>query len=377
MSLQDKVEARLNTPTGKEPDGEYRARTSFDGTTGFIQTAGMATPPDHIALLEQFGYDPREVRIVGVVNQSRWQTYDERWLTAYKFAIAPAATAGIQEIIDLVGKKRPRKPQEPAGDAVYHWLAGDLQLGKIDGDGTEGIVTRYLASLDAGVAEFKRLRRTRAIGLVHLAWVGDCGEGNQSQNGRNMWRTSLTITEQYRLFRRLQLETINAFLPLAERIEGDTVNGNHDEVQRFQNTRPDDGHATEATIALADALTLNPASYGHVSLYVPSKDESTLTRDVGGTMMTHAHGHQWRKGQQFQWWSEQALNLHSPGAASFLIHGHTHEFEMKSKRDRTYICVPTFESESTYWRQTHGDVARPGAVSVVTRGVDWSDASIV
>lgn len=391
MSLDERVQERLHTPTIEEPKGQYVARTEYDGTSGYIQTPGLAQPPAYNELLELFGYDIREVKIVGVINQSRWQVitkrpetdelavtepYETRWLTAYKFAIAPAATSGMDDLIKLINKKRVRPVEGLHGDGVFHFLTGDLQLGKIDGDGTEGIVNRYLASVEAGVKRYRQIARTQSVGLVHLAWLGDCGEGNQSQNGRNMWRTSLTITEQYRLFRRLALHTIDAFLPYAAEIQADTVNGNHDDVQRFQMTRMDDGHATEAMVALNDGLALNPATYGKVKVFVPNLDEGTLTRDIGGTVITHAHGHQWRKGNQFTWWSEQALNLQSPGASSFLLHGHTHEFDMKSKRDRTYICVPTFESESTYWRQLHGDVARTGAVTMVTRGIEWSNLNL-
>lgn len=374
MSLED----HLKIPTVEESKGEYKPRLEWDGSTGFLQTRGLTAEPDHSDILREVGLDPAKVRIIGDPRISKWQTYDERWLTAYKFILAPTGSAGIEELMKGINRKRAPRTQAQ-GDGVFHWLVGDLQLGKVDGDGTEGIVERYLSSVDAGVAEFKALRKRRSLGTIHAAWLGDCGEGNQSQNGNNFWRTSLTITEQYRLFRRLQLYTIDAFAPLVERFEGVTVNGNHDRVQNFQATRMDDGHATEATIALADGLALNPSAYGHVKLLVPHVDEGTLTYDVAGsgTVFTHAHGHQWPKGQQWRWWSEQALNLQTPGAASFLVHGHTHELYVGSKRDRTFICVPTFEAESTYWRQLHGDVARPGAVTLTTSGTEWRDVNLV
>lgn len=394
------LESRLAIPTIPQTPAEYgpKPTSEWDGTRGFIQTSGLETPPtDFTELLKFFQYDPNEVKIVGSLGQSRWQVitkrretdegyaedpYETRWLTAYRFALAPAATSGMDELMALINRKPARKAKALHGHGVFHWLVGDLQLGKIDGDSTEGIVNRYLDSLAAGVREFKLQQKRHAISKIHLSFLGDCGEGNQSQGGNNMWRTHLTVTEQYRLFRRLELETIDAFLPYSLETDAVTVNGNHDRVQTQQATRMDDGHATEASIALADGLALNPARYGGVRIIVPSVDEGTITYDVAEghgepTVMTHAHGHQWPKGQQFRWWSEQALNLQSAGAGSFLLHGHTHEFDMKSKRDRTYICVPTFEAESTYWRQLHGDVARPGAVTMITRGTEWSDLSVV
>ena len=370
----------LVTPIANEPlpNKPFIRATEFDGTKGYIQTEPMTSAPSHEALLEMFGYDPKEVRIVGLLKTSKWQQREDgEWLHSYKFSLAPASTVNLDEIVKSISARK-FKPTESKGDDVFNWLAGDLQLGKIDGDGTQGIVDRVLASIDNGVKQLKVLRRFNAIGMVHQAWLGDCGEGNQSQNGRNMWRTELTITEQYRLFRRLALYAIDAFAPLVERLEIDVVNGNHDEAQRLPvSTRADDGHATEAMIALSDALLLNPTSYGHVQIYVPNRDEMTITRQIGTSVMTHAHGNQWSKGKAFDWWSGQTFNNHSAGAADFLLHGHNHEMHMQVKKERAVICVPTFESESTYWRLHHGDVARTGALVMLTNGKEFSNLTIV
>lgn len=370
----------LTTPTADEPmpKAPFIRSTEFDGSRGFIQTEPLAQAPQFEEVLELFGYDPKEVRIVGTLKTSKWQQREDgAWLHSYRFAIAPAFTANLDDIVKSIGSRK-FKPEKSEGDDIFHWLAGDLQLGKIDGDGTQGVVDRVLASIDNGVKEFKTLRKTNKIGLVHQAWLGDCGEGNQSQGGKSMWRTELTITEQYRLFRRLALYAVDAFAPLVERLEIDVVNGNHDEAQRLPvATRADDGHATEAMIALSDALLLNPNSYGHVQIYVPNIDEMTVTRQIGNSVFTHAHGNQWAKGKAFEWWAKQSLNNHSAGAADFLLHGHNHEMHMQAKKERVVICVPTFESESTYWKHRHGDVARTGALTMLTNGKEFRNLSII
>lgn len=375
-----KLSEHLVTPTVTEPKANFQFNrvTEYDGNKGYIQTEPLKQAPDHSELLEMFGYDPKEVRIVGLLKTSKWQQREDGdFLHSYRFALAPASTTSIDEIITLINKRKFSAPKTE-GTAVYHWLAGDLQLGKIDGDGTQGTIDRVLSSIDKAVAEYKQLRKFNKIGMVHQAWLGDCGEGNQSQGGRLMWRTELTITEQYRLFRRLALYAIDAFAPLVERLEIDVVNGNHDEAQRNPvMTRADDGHATESMIALADGLALNPQAYGHCKIFVPEKDSLTITREIGDSVFTHAHGHQWSKGKVFDWWAGQALNNHSPAASQFLLHGHEHEFKIQSKKDRTQICVPTFESESTWWKQRHGDVAKTGALSLITENQEFSNLTIV
>lgn len=297
----------------------------------------------------------------------------------YRFMVEPiSARVDVEDLLGRIGKaKKCKDTPAVGGSGVYNWIAGDLQLGKSDGDGSEGIVAALIGSIDAAVLDFKRLGGSKRFGIVHLGFLGDCGEGNQSQGGRNMWRTDLTVTEQYRIFRRIMLYAIDAFRHLVDSIEVDVVNGNHDEVQRFQSTREDDGHATESAIALRDALELNPDAYSHVSVFVPNKDEATITRPVGDTVMTMTHGHKWRRGKAFDWWAGQSLNWHAPGASQMLLHGHEHEFHVNAKRERTVICCPSFESESTWWRHKTGDVGKRGAVVFTSAAGEFSDMRII
>jgi hypothetical protein len=103
MSLQDEL---LAEPSVSEP--QYQPRTEYDGATGFIQTSALSEPPkDFSDLLRQFGYDPAEVAIIGHPRTSRWQTYDERWLTAYRFHLGPASTStGTADIDALIAKAK-------------------------------------------------------------------------------------------------------------------------------------------------------------------------------------------------------------------------------------------------------------------------------
>jgi predicted phosphodiesterase len=348
-----------------------KLETEDDWTQFVIDNGGALAPGYRVRLVEMRH------------NTNAWQraaqgedaTTTGSWF--YKFAVEPIlATANFDDLMKLINRRK--APTNVAtGPGVFHQVMGDLQIGKIDGDGTNGIVEYFIRSIDRGAKEFKRLRRTRSLGIVSLPLLGDCGEGNQSQGGRNMWRTELTVTEQYRVFRRLLLYAVDAYAPLVEQIEVSVVNGNHDEAQRFQNTRADDGHATEAAIAFADQLAMNPAGYGHVKVFVPNKDESYITREIGSSTITMAHGNQWPRGKSMTWWSRQSFNWEAPGAASLLFHGHEHEMSMQSNESRVAICVPPFESESTWWRHRTGDRAKRGSIVLTTSGGEFSDFSLV
>jgi predicted phosphodiesterase len=239
---------------------------------------------------------------------------------------------------------------------------GDSQLGKVDSDGSEGIVTAWTESLATARTAWVASGRPDIL----IAGLGDHIEGNQSQGGRNFFRSDLTISEQLRVFRRMLLRTIDTFIE-APRIVVGIVNGNHDDIQRFQATDASDGHATESAIAVSEALALNPARYGHVSIYVPGKDEDHLVLDINGTNFVLIHGHQWSRGKAMEWWEKQTFNNHPAGAGHILIHGHEHEFQISSRRDRLVITTPALESESTWFKHKYGAVGRRGVLTFITK----------
>lgn len=375
MSLSDDL---IKQPTVKEP--KFTPRTEFDGSGGFIQTGPLEqAPTDHAGILELFGYDPAEVRIVGAPRISRWQTYDERWLSAYRFHLEPVRTRNLDDLLGGISKHRPHKPTGITGPGVFVFQASDLQLGKIDGDGVEGTVARYLASVDRACAELKALRKSQAIGAAHLIFAGDCIEnGGVSQGGKLAWRQSLTITEQVRLWRRLLLATVKQFAPLVDELQVSVVGGNHDDATRSPvQTRADDNWATEGAIAVADAIAENPDAYAHVTVQVPPRDQGYMTVQVAETVFTVLHGHQFRKGQAAQWWSSQAFYNGNPAGAHFMCHGHWHSTNISQDGPRTIICSPTFDGGSAWFRDKTGAEARTGGLTYVTHGPGFRNLSLV
>ena len=385
VSLEDRLDGLRAYPAND--DVQYTPKTEFDGVRGTIQTGPLREPPkDHAELLEQFGYDPAEVRIVGNPHISRWEqrsrirgtnTYETVWLSAYKFTIA--AVGAAMDTLDLEAiAKRARKTPKPGSGA--HWLvyqAGDLQIGKRSRDGsTDQIAERYFDSLDGFVREFKASKRLGIEG-IQISMPGDCIEGSQSQGGRNLWLTQETITEQTRIFRRLIMATVEAVAPLVDQVTVTVVNGNHDEANRAQNYYPGDGWATECATSVADALSLNPAAFGHVTVLVPDKWSASMTVPIGDTVVTVIHGHQWRPGAAMKWWSEQALHHQPPGGAHVLQHGHYHSWQVETTEHRTRIQSSTFDCGSDYYRDQHGATNRRGALAYLLTGGAVSRMSIV
>lgn len=374
VSLADDL---AKQPTAKE--AEFRPRTEFDGRTGYLQTGPLAEPPaSHTELLEQFGYDPTEVRIGGPPRVSKWQTYDERWLSAYKFTIVPITDAdrNIDDLIGIVNGWSARQPITASGPHIFNFQASDLQIAKIDNGGTEVIIEKFLESVDRATAELRALNR-HGIAGVHIMFPGDCIEGNQSQDGRNMWRTEFGVTTQTRILRRIMLYTVEQFAPHVESVWMSTVNGNHDQSQRFQNTNPGDGWATECAIGVSDALKMNEAAFGHVTVEVPDPEQAHMTVARGDTVFTIAHGHTWRRGKAMDWWASQSFHNQNPGGAHVLAHGHFHTFELETSKHRTRICSPTFDGGSNYYRDLTGAEAKRGGLIYLTKSGEVSNLSLV
>ncbi len=87
-----------------------------------------------------------------------------------------------------------------------------------------------------------------------------------------------------------------------------------------------------------------------------------MTVPVGDTVVTMVHGHQWRAGQAFKWWSDQALHHQPAGAAHILQHGHFHSWQIETTEHRTRIQSSTFDCGSDWFRNVRGATNRRGAL---------------
>jgi predicted phosphodiesterase len=155
------------------------------------------------------------------------------------------------------------------------------------------------------------------------------------------------------------------------------VNGNHDEGQRFQQTYPGDGWATEAAIITKERIEGHPA-LGHVEIVVPDKWKGHMTVPVGDSVVTIVHGHQFKqRTRAFTWWANQALNNRNPGGAHVLQHGHFHTFEIETNEVKTRIGSPTFDCGSPWFEDLTGASSKRGAAVYLLRAGEVSRVSVI
>lgn len=339
------------------------------------ELGGRVEPGYRVVLIEQ-KYDP----VAWTRDTPDQDKAVTRAVWRYRFRVEPdPGSIPVDELIKRVKRFKPSRVEKVDGHA-YSCAMGDTQFGKVDGDGVEGTTDRVLASIEASVQRFKDLRRKQSLGSIYLPWLGDCLEGFNSQGGANAWRTTLTLTEQFRLVSRLMQHQVEEHAKLSDEIYLLSIPGNHDETVRFGKggvTTYSDSWAVQAAVSVGDALATNPAAFGHVKVVVPQRDELTLTLDLAGTIVGFAHGHQMRPGQAMRWWAEQAHGRQPIGDSTLLFTAHLHHLKIDQAGPKTHVQVMAQEGESTWWRHRHGQVAPKGAVSMVVGGGGWRDLAIL
>lgn len=376
--------AEVQSASQRPPQG-WEPGIAWDGQNGTLTTGPMTGPPtawDEI--LKVWNLDPSEVEIVEPVQLRAWDAQTKegiRRMFYYRVQIRRRREGvNLDELLEIVDRWKPRKPVEvTTGGLAYLVNYADLQIGKIDGDGTAGTIQRVLTKTDAAAARLKELRKAgRQIDTVYLNWLGDCIEGFESQGGRLAWRTDLTLTEMVRVYRRLILHTVKTFAPLAGKIICPVIPGNHDEAVRKITTRSDDSWAIDAASAVADALELAPEGYQHVSFVFPKQDELTLVLDMAGTGVGLAHGHQTRN-KTHKWWADQAHGIQPIGDpfVKVLLTGHYHHLRVEQAGARTWIQMPALDGGSQWWVNKTGQDCPAGLVTICVGHGKWGDLAVL
>jgi len=367
------------TPTVRRQEHPTGFEYEWDGNGGFIAKPLPEQPRTWDDLIREADLDPNEVEVVGDPQIRGWDAAigngEIRRMRYFRINVRrKTLKRDIDELVKAA-KRSGRLESSAQADTTQAFLValGDLQLGKMDGDGTEGTVERFLDKTSQAVKRYKRIAKGSPAYLVHL---GDCIEGFVSQGGANAWRTTLPLTEQVELYGRLLIEQIKAFAAVAPQIVVVGVPGNHDEANRPLHTYGD-SWATFAVANARSALDL-AGNYDHVTLHTPARDELTLTLDVCGTVVGMAHGHQWRAGQATTWWAKQSHGRQPIGDADLLLSAHLHHLRIEhTGSDKTWLQVPALESGSQWWKHRTGEWGQPGIVTALVGGGSWSALEVL
>ena len=347
------------------PDA-WRPRSEIGNDGGFI----VSTPrpdgntPGAEEIIREANLDPNEWAVTSH-RRSRWQRYDGEWLESFKISVVPVKSSiandfDAEKLIESMMNWRPESSTDFEGDLTAVYSLGDTQYGK---DDTPAIVDRVLRSFGEAVEHHKFLQSKYKIGQIALPQLGDCIEGMTSQKGKVMGRHDIGVAQQVQVGRRILMNQIKAMAPFASKIIVPVVPGNHDEVQRFLVSRPEDSWQIEIVRAVEDACLENEFLKDRVEFRYPAKDDSTLAVNLSGTLYGMAHGHQAR--DMVKWWSGQVMGRCSVANADILNVGHLHHYDVQSVGMRLFIQNPAQDNGSAWYRDKSGLESHPGMVSMV------------
>jgi predicted phosphodiesterase len=369
---------KVTHPKGFEPG------ISWDGSEGWIVTEPMIGPPANWDRILEVWNLPTDgsVEVIEPIQMRAWdmQTKDGiQRMFYYRASVRSNKNKpATNELLEVVRKWKTPKLKTYDNKLAFVVPYADLQIGKLEGGGSEKTIERVLEKTDQAVDRLKQLRKlNRDIGTIYLPQLGDCIEGFNSGGGNRAWRNDLDLTAQIRVYRRLLLHVVKTFAPLAEKVIVPCVPGNHDEAVRFGNsmaTNSTDSFNLDAASAVAEAIELWGAN--HVSFVFPKFDTLSVTLDMNGTTVGMIHGHQTR-GKATDWWAKQAHGMHPIGDASLLLSGHYHHLNVLQSGAKTWIQMPALDGGSQWFADRAGADAPAGLVTFTTADGKWSDLQVL
>lgn len=350
----------------------WRPRSEIGSDGGFI----VSTPrpdgntPSAEEILREANLNPAEWAVVSH-RRSRWQTYNGDWLESFRVNVVPVTTNpekdyDLEQLLEGISKWTPTKSVDVTGELTAVYSIGDTQYGK---DDTPAIINRVLKSFDAAVERHAELVKKYSIGQIALPQLGDCIEGMTSQKGKVMGRHDIGVSEQVRVGRRVLLAQIKSMAQLAPKIIVPVVPGNHDEVQRFLVSRPEDSWQIDIVASVEDICKENEFLKDRVEFRYPAADDLTIAVNLSGTLYGMAHGHQAR--DLIKWWMGQAMGRCSVAQADILNVGHFHHYHVQNVGPRLFVQNPAMDNGSAWFRNKSGLECAPGIVSLlVGEGID-------
>lgn len=347
-----------------------------------VEDLGLDIPDGYVVRLVEAKYDPaawhRDGQGEDAVTRPVWR---------YRFAV-DADPMGVLHadmdtlIRDVMRARRKPKPVLEVVDRALVVVYADAQIGKVGSGGT----TRDLAArivdrfdrLDDHVRDLRKIGR----GPTAAYWM-DAGDGleNFDNVASQAFTNDLSLTEQVRAYRRVTFEGVGRLARTFDRVVAAVCASNHSQVRRGKDLAgpPTNDWGIEVLSQVADAYSLNPDTYGHVSFVFPEKWRSTVTLDVAGTPIGLAHGHDAPKSDRVpEWWKGQSFGREPIGEARVLITGHWHHLRAQQLADgRLWLQAPTLDNGSDWWAEKSGDQSEPGMMVLSVTKDGWDDLRIL
>lgn len=376
-------------PSGFDPGVHLKGD---EGTICGVTEAGSHA--DFDTLLRKWGYDPVKFELLDdTVEVRTWDVnlgdgvVDTMWYHKAKVRRRQPgiALADMDELKSLVSRHRPRRTAV-VGECDMLVALSDWQIGKDDGDGTQGTVRRILQMIDDVSVRIEEFRKTgKPIRTLYVVGLGDLVEGTCDFYPQQSYRVELDRRDQVKMTWRLLLKAVTTWAKQVERLVAAAVGGNHGENRREGRSYTTFADNDDLLVmeVVRDVIRENPEAYGHVEFAIPVGDESlAVTLDIDGVTTSFVHGHQASgRGKAHEkvwnWWTDQiAGRVPGVGDAALLVSGHYHYYASRLETDRAHIQVPPMDGGSAWFEMNHGGRSRAGTMTCLV-GERWGGFDFV
>ncbi len=353
-----------------EAPKDFRPALEFDGQEGWAVTPAIpeGQVPNFEEFLELQGFDSQKYEVYGNPRTSRWQKYDESWLTSYRFNFRLRQPEKQLELIYKEARKRlPKQPVITNFDKVLVVMLADFQLGKSDSrGGLQEQLERIHEAFNKVTIKVAKGKYAKVI----LAEMGDLIEGfynkaSTQQTYTNsisqMQQVDLAITLLWDLVKRVAKYSSVSFATVASNHCQFRLNG-----QQIGYVGQDDWGVMIAKQIkrLSDETDLG------VEVLIPHPQDESLAIDVFDDqfhILGLWHGHQSNRPEGVpSWWEKQTFGNQPVAAASIGLTGHFHHLRVQelgqhsNGGSRYWIQGKTMDNGSSWYRLNSGSESLPG-----------------
>ena len=355
-------------------------------------------PEDHKwdIYLAELGFDPKEFEIIEPFEVRTWtanmgagETEQFYYYKAKIISKNPISSKDfdyknlLKEIKAYKGQ-----PQKITGNSSFVVCLSDWQMGKRDGDGTQGIVKRIEQMIPDVTARIKDLKKNGVdLANLYVFGLGDIVEGCDGFYPMQEFSVEYDLRRQKMIARRLLIKAIKTWAPLFKNTVVACVPGNHGENRKNGKAFTSFGDNFDVSLfdEAQEILSENPA-FKKIKFIIPEND-LWITLDVSGTIIGLAHGHQFRTGGRYShqkavaWLSGQAFGMTDVGDSDILISGHFHHLFVVNEGKRTLMQCPSVDGGSEWFENMTGKTSYSGTLTFsITPGktqLPWDNLRVI
>lgn len=373
----------------RDRKADWLPGVTWSGDEGTVTTQPMEgdNAPDWSGVLRMWGLDPEHFEVVEPVLFNVWGDtlgiLNRQW-KGKVIRKGKKLNADIDDLIREIKKHKPREQKQLTGEASLVVVAADWQVGKRDGDGLKGLISRWLQAIEDVEWRLKELKKIgRPIDSITVLCLGDLVEGCDGHYDIQTFTVEEDRRNQVKIARRLLRDALIRWSKLVPSITVAAVGGNHGENRKNGKafTTLNDNDDVALVEQVAEIFAANPEAYGHIRFAIPS-DELSLTIEVHGKIIGISHGHLARnsgsvEGKLKNWIAGQALGRQSIGDCDILVTGHYHTFKLADWGGVKWLQAPALDGGSVWWRQSTGEVADAGVLTFLVSKTGVSDIQIL